>query len=739
MTTTDCLLPGAAELWKKMLKMPERFHHQSIGTHHFLYSLLENHEKMVESMAAGIEPKSYTQDLQKKLEKDNIGEEINPEELLAEILDFANASGKDKASERDVVTIVLRKSGWTLVETNDFSQSKRISSSQNKETQPKISEQDEKPYASFAARAKNKTPLLDSLGRDLCQEVFEGKSKMILGRDVEIQAIMETLCRWTKRNPMLIGPAGVGKTAIIEGLAQRIVAGDVPEPLKGIRLIVLQPSVLTAGAQMRGKLEERIEAVLKEASQDGIVLFIDEVHSIVGSGGIQQISDIGSQLKPALANGEVSIIGATTDAEYHRFIESDRALERRFQPLRVQELSTDSTLKILETLASKALSERNINFSPEALERIILFAKQYMRNRTFPDKAIDILEQTVAHATINEISQVSSEIVQKVAQQMIGMPVDFTYQLAEHLQAVKNHLITEAFCPEEIADGIIARLAVTARGLDINPSRPNIVLLSMGTAGQPAELPAQVLAQALFGDRNRLIDIDMTRFMHETDLHWLLGAPPGYIGHDRTPEFLLQIAQQPWSVILLRDINLSHPKAQEVFAQAIHAGYLTSYQDKKIYLSDAVFVLTIDIEQKEGKKLGFLPHEKASSVEEDKLFIPLNQYIIDEIINELDFSWTPEKLTLENISVWVEEWIFPPVYERYSQMGLEMEIKSDLVHWLASEIMRINNLNHGEQLLEEEVLPNLIPYLNTKGKISIDLTEDNLIQIINDQGGKHAV
>jgi ATP-dependent Clp protease ATP-binding subunit ClpC len=322
---------------------------------------------------------------------------------------------------------------------------------------------------------------------------------------------------------------------------------------------------------------------------------------------------------------------------------------------------------------------------------------------------------------------------------MIGMPVDFTYQIGEHLEAVKKHLMSEAFCPEEIAEGIIARLAVTSRGLDINPSRPNIVLLSIGSSGQPAELTAQVLAQALFGDRNRLIDIDMTRFMHETDLHWLLGAPPGYIGHDHTPEFLLQISEQPWSVVLLRDINLSHPKAQEVFAQAIRSGYITSFQDKKVYLSDAVFVLTMDLEQKEGKQLGFLPHEKSSAGEDERPILNLNHHLIEDMIKELDFSWTPEQLTLEKIEVWVKEWVFPPVYERYSQMGLEMEIKSDLVHWLASEIMRINNLNHGEQLLEEEVLPNLIPYLNTKGKIFIDLTEDNLIQIIKDQGGKHAV
>lgn len=731
MTYADHLLPGAVSLWEKALQTPSRFKHKKTGLNHLLFSLLENHGKMAETLTKGLEPEIYRNKIEQKLKQNDIGEEIDPEKFLSAVIGFAKKSEKEKASERDLASVILQKSGWDLTQNafpTDIPQGTGQDDRKNFTERKTATQTASQP--GFKTRAKKQTPILDTFGRDLCQEVLEGKHKNILGRDLEIQGIMETLCRWTKRNPLLIGPAGVGKTAIIEGLAQRIVSGNVPAPLQGIRILALQPSTLISGAEMRGKLEERIKSIIEEASQDGIVLFIDEVHSIVGSGGMQQISDIGSQLKPALANGEIACIGATTDAEYHRFIESDRALERRFQPLRIQELSTGATLEILQSLAEKAQNEHKIAFSKDSLERIVLFAQQYMRNRNFPDKAIDIFEQTTAHAIISEVEKITPETIQNVSQKMIGMPINFGEQLTERLIKVKHQLINEAFCPEESADLVVDRLAITSRGLDVNPAQPNITVLVIGTPGQPAEMTASVLSKALYEDRNRLIEVDMSRFVHEIDVNWLLGAPPGYIGHDRTMKFHQEIAQQPWSVVLFKDINLSHPKAQEILAQAIRSGHILTSQERKIYLSDATLVFSINIETLENaKQIGFLPHESKQIKAEKAIEPALQKLIIPELLEVMDLWWAPAQLTEDKVKFWVNEWVFPPIYARYKNLGLQMEWKPNFIQWLTNEILANKDLNLGERLLEEEVLPKILPYLNEKGKIVIDILSDQTIQI----------
>jgi ATP-dependent Clp protease ATP-binding subunit ClpC len=730
MNLKDDLKPGARLFWEEAVNMQSRFGHGETGLYHFLLALLERHGAMAESMASGLKSKAYRRQIEQRLKQDEVGEAVKPKVLLEEALERAQEAGKEQVSERDLAAVLLERDGWSLLAQPQPPVRRRSPTP----TETSLPAKAEEPAAEgettdYRPRARHPTPQLETFGRDLCQEALDGELPTILGREVEMAAMMETLCRWTKRNPLLIGPAGVGKTAIVEGLAQRVVSGDVPPPIQGIRIFALQASSLVSGASVVGKLEERMQAIIEEASQDGIVLFIDEVHSIVGSGGRRQVSDVGSQLKPALAKGEIACMGATTDAEFHQFIEEDRALERRFQPLRVQELSTDATMEILNSLRQKAEHERNVTFPQETLDLIILLAQQYLRNRYFPDKAIDILEQCTAHAVLNELEEVTPAIARRVAERMIGMPIDLGSQLTERLRGVKDQLTNQAFCPESVAEQVVERLEVTARGLDVAPTRPNAVILTAGASGQEPELAAQVLAEALYGSRDRVIEVDMTRFTHASDVNWLIGAPPGYVGHDRTMGFHLELAQQPWSVLLFKNVEASHPQAQEVLAQALRSGSFTNSREQKVYLSDATVVLTVTTEGVRRNQLGFVAEGATQMPEAADAAEGIRSLLVPDLVAELDIAWSPAPLTMERVESWVTRWVLPPMAKRYGRQGLQITWDPSFVTWLSGEILESGDLKHGERLLEEEVLPQLVPHLDSRGKILLACGEDGALQI----------
>ncbi len=719
MDYSEKLTPGAQAFWNSALEVPGRFGHKEIALHHFLLALLERHGPMAESLASGLRASDYYRQIQQSLRNSDTGEQVDPSVLLEEAFQHAVQAGKPRASERDLAAVLLRHAGWTLMD-----EPVGIVSRPGRE-EP----QGEQPEVAYRPRARKPTPALEEFGRDLCQEAVAGRLPPILGRELEIQGVMEILCRFTKRNPLLIGPAGVGKTAIVEGLAQRIVRGEVPPPLRGLRIFALQASSLVGGAGVVGELEKRMQTVLEEASQDGIVLFIDEIHTIVGSGGMRQVSDVASLLKPALGKGQIACIGATTDEEFHRFIEQDRALERRFQPLRVQELSPEATLEILYALRERAVRERGVTFSDDALRLTILLAQQYLRNRHFPDKAIDIFEQSVAFAVLHSISEVTPETVRDVVQRMIGIPVDLGPDLSRRLAEVKQRLVARAFCPEAIADHLVQRLEITMRGLDIAPLRPNAVLLVAGTPGEAPELAAFVLAEALYGTRDRVIELDMARFTHPADVTWLTGAPPGFVGHDAVLEFHRQLAHQPWSVVLLKNVEASHPQAQEVLAEAFRSGFLTDAQGHKIYLSDSIIVLTATAAERGGRRrLGFGRDDAGRETEEEPA-LEITPPLSPDLLARLDLRWRPERPTIERVQLWLEHWVLPSLTERYQRQGLEIVWDPTVVEWLSATVLATGDLQQGEHLVEERVLPTLIPYLNAQGKVILSYGTDVGIQI----------
>jgi ATP-dependent Clp protease ATP-binding subunit ClpC len=353
-----------------------------------------------------------------------------------------------------------------------------------------------------------------------------------------------------------------------------------------VRIVALQPSSLVAGAKFAGQLEERVKAVLAEAEQPGIILFIDELHSIVGSGGLVGSTDIGAQLKPALARG-VSCIGATTDDEYRRFIERDRALERRFRPIAVEEMSPADTLMVLDAHRDLLWELRGVEVPDEVLQWLLDFCEDFLRNRVFPDKAVDLLEQCVATAVMNDESAVDVPRASAVAQEMVGMPIDLGGRLASLARRLTGAALLDADGSEELLE----RVGITMRGLDLHPSRPNAVILLADRAAESTEELAVAIAETLLGDPGRVVEFDFGQLDRSEDVNTLLGAPPAYIGFgEHLP--LHDLARMPWSVLVCKNVDGCHPQVLEVLAQALEDGFLTERSGRRIYLSDAVVILS---------------------------------------------------------------------------------------------------------------------------------------------------
>ena len=374
----------------------------------------------------------------------------------------------------------------------------------------------------------------------------------------------------------------------------------MPAPLQGVRIISLQPSVLVAGADTRGDLEKRMQGILQEAAQNRVILFIDEIHTIIGAGGMVGTNDLGALLKPALARGEIAVISATTDDEYRRFIESDTALERRFQPIRVNELNPEQTFQVLSALREQLGAKYKVQVEDDVLDWLIQFGQQFMKNRHFPDKAVDLLEQSVAHAVAKGLPTLSLEDAQEVAQRMVGMPLSLETRLANLQKTLAEQGLMR---PEEV-QGLLNRLQVTMRGLDVRASRPNAVLLLSGAAAESSETLARTIAGALFGDPERVVTIDLSRMVHPEDVSLLVGAPPGYVGYSDTLP-LHRLAQIPWCVVRFENVDLCHPSIRAVITQGVLEGRLTDGRGKPIYFSDTVIMMTAEITLQTQHSLGF--------------------------------------------------------------------------------------------------------------------------------------
>jgi ATP-dependent Clp protease ATP-binding subunit ClpC len=506
-------------------------------------------------------------------------------------------------------------------------------------------------------KPKSKTPALDSFGRDLTELAANGELDPVIGRKNEIERLIQILCRRTKNNPVLLGEAGVGKTAIVEGLSQQIVNKQVPELLKDKRIVVLDLAMMVAGTKYRGQFEERIKAVINEVVRaKNVVLFIDELHTLVGAGGAEGAIDASNVLKPALARGEVQCIGATTLDEYRKHIEKDGALERRFQTIIVEPPSKDETLDILRGLQDRYEAHHRVRFSDEALYQAVELSSRYISGRCLPDKAIDVVDEAGARVRLknmtpppdlNEIEEkieklqrekdeavknadyeraaalrdeaqqllsqkttlqkkwyddnkettgmVDSEIIAEVVSKMTGVPLTrLEKKETQRLLELEAELHKRVVSQDE-AINAIAKAVRRARSGIKDPNRPMGSFIFLGPSGVGKTLLAKSLAEFMFGDENALVQIDMSEFMEKHNVSRLVGAPPGYVGYEEGGQLTERIRRRPYAVLLLDEIEKAHPDVYNMLLQIMDEGRLTDSFGRHVDFKNVVLIMTSNI------------------------------------------------------------------------------------------------------------------------------------------------
>jgi ATP-dependent Clp protease ATP-binding subunit ClpC len=506
-------------------------------------------------------------------------------------------------------------------------------------------------------RGKSKTPALDSFGRDLTQLATEGKLDPVIGRLAEIERVIQVLCRRTKNNPVLLGEAGVGKTAIVEGLAQQITSNEIPELLMNRRIVVLDLAMMVAGTKYRGQFEERIKAVMNEVRRAGnIILFIDELHTLVGAGGAEGAIDASNVLKPALSRGEIQCIGATTLDEYRKYVEKDGALERRFQTIIVEPPTAPQTVEILKGLRDRYEAHHRVQITDGAIKAAVDLSNRYISGRFLPDKAIDVIDESGARVRLRAMTRppdvthieqeiervnqekeeavaaslyeraaelrnraealktkkesllaawrekghevegvVDEEVVAEVVSRMTGVPLTrLESEEMERLLHMEDELHKKVVSQHEAIHAIARSLRRSRSGLK-DPRRPMGCFIFIGPTGVGKTLLAKALAEFMFGDEDALIQIDMSEYMEKHNVSRLVGAPPGYIGYEEGGQLTERIRRRPYSVVLLDEIEKAHADVYNMLLQIMEEGNLTDSFGRRIDFRNTVLIMTSNI------------------------------------------------------------------------------------------------------------------------------------------------
>jgi len=726
-----------------------------LGTEHLLLGLVKIEEgiayKAITSM--DIDPNEIVKRVESfvKENKQNTGQTSREEVILTpkakRVLELAEREainlGDSYISTEHILLAIIHEGGGVAIKILqdlgiDLSKFEEIIYSMIGE---KSTSQSNKSFSTFV---QNKTPTLDQFSRDLTILASRGELDPVIGREDEIERVIEILMRRKKNNPAIIGDPGVGKTSIVEGLAQRIVAGDVPDLLKGRRIVSLDLASIIAGTKYRGEFEERMKKILKEVSrtQSSVILFIDEFHNIVGAGAAEGAIDASNILKPSLTNGEIQVIGATTLKEYRRYIEKDGALERRFQPVFVKEPSIEESIEILNGLRERYERFHGVKITDEAITGAVNLSIKYINDRFLPDKAIDLIDEASARVKLHlsksseikemennlksvkerkfqairekklfeadkmreeernilnklksslsqsndEIPELTQNHIRKVVSLWTGIPVEKLVSDEKRKLVNMESELHRRIVGQEEAVKTVSRAIRRARSGLKNPNKPIGNFLFLGPTGVGKTELAKTLAEFLFGSENALIRFDMSEYMEKFAVSRLIGSPPGYVGYEEGGQLTETVRRKPYSVILFDEIEKAHPDIFDLLLQIMDEGRLTDSQGHTVDFKNTVIILTSNFGTGllKDKAMGFALGEKEASFEDKKrkLLASLKEIFKPEFLNRLDDIIVFSPLTLKEMEEIVDI-IMRKIERNVSESNITIKLTNPAKEYLA--------------------------------------------------------
>lgn len=703
----DLFTPKAKEVLMLAQEEAKYFKHQTIGSEHLLLALVVEKEGIagktlremnIQENDIREEIEHYTGFGMVKHYPDNYFLPYSPrvKQIIAYANDEAKRSGAEKIGTEHLLLGLLRDEeilASRIMLNLGLSLSRMRQLLKKKMGQEPTRNQTQTPNRrKQATQAKQETmegtPTLDALARDLTRQAIEQRLDPVVGRNKEVRRLVQILSRRTKNNPVLVGEPGVGKTAIVEGLAQRIIHGQVPEDMLHKRVMMLDMGSLVAGTKFRGEFEERLKKIIDEIYNDGhIILFIDEIHTLIGAGSAEGSVDASNILKPALARGEIQLIGATTLNEYQKYVEKDSALERRLAKVQVDEPSQEEAVQILQGLRPRYEEHHGLRISDEAIEAAVTMSVRYIHSRQLPDKAIDLIDESAAKVRLDasnkpskvadlqnelvrvnaekeeaiynqafeqaaqlrleerkiaeklaqaqqkqienqELQVVSAEDVAEVVSQWTGVPVQQIAKKESQRLMDLEKILHQRVVGQDKAVVAVSRAIRRARSGLKDPNRPIGSFMFLGPTGVGKTELAKALAQAMFGSEDALIRVDMSEFMEKYSTSRLIGSPPGYVGYEEGGQLTEKVRTKPYSVILLDEVEKAHPDIFNILLQVLDDGYLTDAKGRKVDFRNTILIMTSNIgatQLREEKNVGF------NVVETSKDYNAMQKRILEEL------------------------------------------------------------------------------------------------------------
>jgi ATP-dependent Clp protease ATP-binding subunit ClpC len=546
---------------------------------------------------------------------------------------------------------------------------------------------------------------VEKFGRNITKHARDGKLFEVIGRDTEIRSLLEVLFKIKKNNPILVGRAGVGKTAVVEGLAQKIVSGDVPDFFKDMEIVELNMGMLVAGTHYRGDFEKRLKRIMDELQEkENVILFIDEIHTMIGAGETEGSSlDAANMMKPALARGDLRCIGATTTDEYKKYFQKDAALERRFYKVDVDELDKDTTLEILKRLKKRMEDHYKIKIGDQQLQLIVNLADDEIKNRVFPDKALDIMEKSFSRCALDGLDAVDDMTIKNIIGEFIGVKfLDTEEDKGRHLLEMEKFLQERVYGQDPAIRTISSIIRLTKQKLDLKPYQPDGVFFFAGPTGVGKTYLAKQVTNFLFGSEDKLITLNMSEFTESHSVSKLIGSPPGYVGYNDVAIFSSKILENPSSVLLLDEVEKAHPEVLKLFLQIFDEGKIEDARGRDIHFSNVTIIMTsnaIGVSSSAG--IGFSSENMGKGKADAKLaeiFPPEFVNRIDEVIifNPIEKDVARQILT---------DLIMTRTVKVFAKRGMEIEFNDTFVDYIIergySRRFGVRNL---ERFFEKEIL-----------------------------------